>query len=476
MSASPKTKATATGFGVRLVPLKNNAHRPPRELPLVMSVLGSGEGCDVILSSSNVDAAHTAIARLGSGTYICDLGAPGGTRLNAKPIRWARANDGDTMTVGPFEFLLEIESAGESATAQPPVFSLRNDQTIGAIKCIDPVLVVGSDPGCDVVLEEECILPRHCIVLWTVDGAIVRDLSGRDLTRVNGQRVHTARLRDGDSVGIGPHELLFEVDVNGVPKAPPLPSLGGQSMAEDAILGDGLTSIVAGRLPTGQINRLEELWPSRSAAPIVPVKPLEAGVLPKRTAKQQSPEASSAEAKPTGRAAGSPVEIIREKKDELRHRVAAAQGALDERARKIRDEIEQERAKLEARKKALQRQARALLQAAHEKKLQYITDADAGVDAESAPDGGGNTIDAGANLVPSDDLPADVVELLEEEQRIDQLLSGHVDLMSDAEFNTRETGLAASVPLGDALGDTLTTLEEKVAELIRVINTRHALH
>ena len=226
MSASPKTKATATGFGVRLVPLKNNAHRPPRELPLVMSVLGSGEGCDVILSSSNVDAAHTAIARLGSGTYICDLGAPGGTRLNAKPIRWARANDGDTMTVGPFEFLLEIESAGESATAQPPVFSLRNDQTIGAIKCIDPVLVVGSDPGCDVVLEEECILPRHCIVLWTVDGAIVRDLSGRDLTRVNGQRVHTARLRDGDSVGIGPHELLFEVDVNGVSKAPPLPSLG----------------------------------------------------------------------------------------------------------------------------------------------------------------------------------------------------------------------------------------------------------
>lgn len=473
VSASPKTKASKSGFGVRLVPLKNNAHRPPRELPLVVSMIGSGEGCDVILSSSNVDAAHTAIARMAGGTYICDLGAPGGTKLNGKPIRWARANDGDEIGVGPFEFLMELERKGDSDAAHPPVFSLRNDQTIGAVKCIDPVLVIGSDPGCDVVLEEECILARHCIVVWTSDGAVVRDMSGRDLTRVNGQRVHTARLRDGDAIGIGPHELLFEVDVNDVPKAPALSSLGGNSMAEDAILGDGLSSIVAGRLAKGQINRLEELWPSRGSKP---ASTLGAGSLPKTTPnneKHAKAGQNGGSQKPTamdgnGRVESSPVELIRGKKDELRQRVAAAQGALDERAKKIRDEIERERAQLEARKKTLQRQARVMLQAAHEKKLKYVQGGDESVEASDVIEAGEIEIDARDNMVPSDGLPPEVVELLEEERRIDQLLSGHVELMNDADFNMRETGLAASIPLGDALDDSLTTLEEKVAELIRV--------
>jgi len=159
VSVSPTTKVSQSGFGVRLVPLKSNAHRPPRELPLVLSVMGSGEGCDIILSSSHIDAAHSAIARMTSGTYICDLGAPGGTKLNGKPIRWARANDGDEIGAGPFDFLIELEKPGESAAPPPPVFSLRNDQTIGAIKSIDPVLVVGSEPtgSVQVPIEEDAI-------------------------------------------------------------------------------------------------------------------------------------------------------------------------------------------------------------------------------------------------------------------------------------------------------------------------------
>lgn len=461
MSVSPLPRSDASGFGVRLVPLKSNSHRPPRDLPLVVSILGSGDGCDIILSSGNVEAAHSAIVRLKTGTYVCDLGAPGGTRLNDKQIRWTRVMDGDEIAMGPFAFLAEVENEGDPDAAHSPVFSLRNDQTIGTVKSIDPVLVIGSDPGCDIVLDEECILPRHSLVVWTEDGPVVRDLSGRDLTRMNGQRVHTGRLRDGDSVGIGPHELIFEVNVNDVPRAPALNSLTTNSMAEHAILGDGLSGMIAGRLPKGQINRLDELWPSQPVSEKKTAADLGSGSLP-------DTDSSSATEKPDAskRRPENPVEAIREKKEELRSRVAAAQGALDERARRVRDEIERERKELEQRKTALQRQARALIQAAHDKKLRYVEG-----DAEDVQDAESNEaleIDASNNLVPTDDLPPEVAELLEEEQKINQLLSGSLGFTELAEFNMRETHLASAVPGEGALENSLTTIEEKVAELVRV--------
>lgn len=458
-----------------MVPLKSNAHRPPRELPLVVSILGAGDGCDIILSSSNVDAAHSAIIRRKTGSYVCDLGAPGGTRLNGKQIRWTRVSDGDEIAIGPFTFLAEVESEGDPAAANSPVFSLRNDQTIGTIKSIDPVLVIGSDPGCDIVLDEECILPRHCLVVWTEDGPVVRDLSGRDLTRLNGQRIHTGRLRDGDSVGIGPHELIFEVTVNEVPRAPTLNSLSSASMAEHAILGDGLSTMIAGRLPKGQINRLDELWPSQgnSNRKAASAADLGSGSLPADPGSASKAKAGGdgnggkEDAKRAAKnGAATPIEALREKKDELRSRVAAAQGALDERARRVRDEIERERKALEERKATLQRQARALIQAAHDKKLRYVAGESEEIESDEFEEG--QVLDASKNLVPTDDLPIEVSELLEEEQRIDQLLSGTVELAELAEFNMRETNLASAVPLGDALENSLSSIEEKVAELIRV--------
>jgi len=472
VSVSPLPRPKADGFGVRLVPLKSNAHRPPRELPLAVSILGSGDGCDIILSSSHVEAAHSAIVRLRTGTYLCDLGAPGGTRLNGKHIRWTRVKDGDEIAIGPFEFLAEVESDGDPAADPAPVFSLRNDQSIGTIKSIDPAVVIGSDPGCDVVLEEECILARHCLVVWTEMGPALRDLSGRDLTRLNGQRIQTGRLRDGDAVGIGPHELIFEVSVNEVPRAPMLNSLGAGSMAEKAILGNGLSQMIAGRLPKGQISRLDELWPSQSGPSRKAAADLGSGSLPNET-KADSSQASEVENADDDASGGksakarrsTPLEAIREKKDELRFRVAAAQGALDERARRVREEIEQERRELEERKSVLQRQARALIQAAHDKKLRYVAgESEDGVEGDESS----CVLDASNNLVPTDELPDEVAELLEEEQRIDQLLSGTVELAELAEFNMRETNLAAAVPLGDALETSLSTIEDKVEELIRV--------
>ncbi len=466
MSAAPKSNATEPRrYSVQLRPLKGNADRPPRDLPRSLTVLGSGEGCDVILSSSHVGEAHTAIIRQSAGIYLCDLGAPGGTKLNGRSVRWARVDADDEIGVGPFKFSAIVSGPDGAMSASAPMFSLRNDQVIGTVKSIDPVLVIGSDPGCDVVLEAECILDRHCLIAWTVDGPVLRDLSGRDLTRLNGQRVHSERLRDGDAVGLGPYELLFEVKVNDVPKTPVLMSMSRESNAEKAILGGGLKGLVAGRLPKGEIDGFEDLWPSAHDKP--PKSQAENG---KPAASEPKPATTPSANKPQATQGNmskrDPDHLIQQKKDELRSRVAAAQSALDERAQRYRADFEKERKALEERRAQLKTQARALLQAAHEKKLNYVH----GTNEERGAyrDDKGLMLDARQNLVASDDLPPEVIELLEEEKRIDNLLSGHVELASMAEFNSKETQLESSVPLDEAAEAALNSLEEKVAELVAV--------
>lgn len=467
MSAAPISKPTGRqGFAVQLRPLKGNADRPPRDLPRSLTVLGSGEGCDVILSSSHVGEAHAAIIRQTGGIYVCDLGAPGGTKLNGRAVRWARVSEDDEIAVGPFSFLALINGPTDAMSVSGPVFSLRNDQVIGTIKSIDPVLVIGSEPGCDVVLDEECILDRHCLIVWTVDGPVLRDLSGRDLTRINGQRVHSERLRDGDAIGIGPYELLFEVKVNDVPKTPVLKSMSRESMAEKAILGDGLKSMVAGRLPQGEIDGFEDLWPSAHSSGRNAKSETDRSIQSGPVASAPPSQSTAAPAvKPKSTKNRQPDALISEKKDELRTRVAAAQSALDERARRYREDFDKERKALEIRRAELQKQARALMQAAHEKKLNYVH-GDSGANEGDSIDG--PMLDARQNLVASDDLPPEVLELLEEEKRIDSLLSGHVELASMAEFNSKETQLESTVPLDEASEAALNSLEEKVAELVAV--------
>lgn len=193
-----------------LIPLHRHGSQPGRPLTDAVTILGSGDGADIILASSKVDSSHAVIVYLGPSVYLADLGAPGGTTLNGRRLRWARLANRDEIGIGPFRFRAEMTEGRGPFGDEEPVFSLRNDQAIGVVASIDPVLLVGSDPGCDVVLRHESIAPRHCLVAWTTEGPLVRDLQRRERIRLNGRRTNYARLVHGDSIGVGPFELVFE--------------------------------------------------------------------------------------------------------------------------------------------------------------------------------------------------------------------------------------------------------------------------
>ncbi|MEK7327369.1 MAG: FHA domain-containing protein, partial [Chloroflexota bacterium] len=188
-----------------------NARQPVREVREIITILGSGDGCDLILASSKVDAAHAAIVKLNDTAYLCDLGAAGGTTLNRRRIRWALLADGDLPAIGPFSFKVDMDEGPNPIHSAHPAFSMRDDRTIGIVKCVDPVLIIGSDAGCDVVIKDATVAPRQAMIVWSQNGPLVRDLLRRKSVRHNGEKINESPLEHGDCVGVGRFEMVFEI-------------------------------------------------------------------------------------------------------------------------------------------------------------------------------------------------------------------------------------------------------------------------
>ncbi|MBN2563854.1 MAG: FHA domain-containing protein [Phycisphaerae bacterium] len=469
---------------VRLVAEHRGASQPVHALKQIVTILGSGDGADLILASSKIDPSHGAIVRLGNAAYLCDLGAPGGIALNGRRLRWARLAHGDEIGIGPFRFRVAMEGPANLAAGEEPVFSLRNELVFGSVSSIDPALVVGSDPGCDVVLRHEAIAPRHCLVVWTEKGPIVRDLQRREKTRLNGHRINSGQLVSGDSIGAGPYELIFETAI-------PSADRKGDRHTRASSTSDGKSGgafqidpsmLVAGSIPSDEESAWEALW-SESASPQsqmadkalerpqelkpMALRGVERPHGPKPTARRglegphglkptartggacetaatfeviqhECPDATSEEARiewstrhhrhdrqEAEAAAVKEEAVVKDpsakgerqmssdepathtrfeergrKLDqrvlELRARVAAAQNALDERARKLREGLNKERQHLKACRSELQTQAARLLTVARRDHQAVDRDCES-LDAQLAALEGGAAADGGGH-------------------------------------------------------------------------------
>jgi hypothetical protein len=71
-------------------------------------------------------------------------------------------------------------------------------------------LVVGRDPGCELVIEDPRVSKRHAQLRWSGAGWTIEDLGSKNSTAVNGQPVEGAELRDGDAISFGGLPGRFE--------------------------------------------------------------------------------------------------------------------------------------------------------------------------------------------------------------------------------------------------------------------------
>lgn len=70
------------------------------------------------------------------------------------------------------------------------------------------VKTIGRSPGAEFIVEAALVSRLHCQLTATGESLEVKDLDSTNGTFVNGKRVKTAELRDGDRLSVGRLELV----------------------------------------------------------------------------------------------------------------------------------------------------------------------------------------------------------------------------------------------------------------------------
>jgi hypothetical protein len=83
-----------------------------------------------------------------------------------------------------------------------------------------PALVLGRARGCDIGLVAPDVSNVHCVIVRQPEGFVLRDCASRSGTRLNGQAVAEATLRDGDNLQIGPFSFQVYLPATLPPVAP----------------------------------------------------------------------------------------------------------------------------------------------------------------------------------------------------------------------------------------------------------------
>lgn len=84
----------------------------------------------------------------------------------------------------------------------------RGEKTV-AIPLQAPAMTIGSEATCQIVVHDAGTAPRHCQILKTDQGFLVRDLSGSFGTFVNGKRIKEHALREGDVLQVGGEKFAY---------------------------------------------------------------------------------------------------------------------------------------------------------------------------------------------------------------------------------------------------------------------------
>ena len=106
---------------------------------------------------------------------------------------------------------MEASESLPESPGSPGELVVQNGRLSGTQRALTaPLTLIGQASGCDVRLNVEGVSAFHCLIIDDPKGPILRDLDSIAGTMVNGQRVVTRRLVNGNLIGVGPFQ--FSID------------------------------------------------------------------------------------------------------------------------------------------------------------------------------------------------------------------------------------------------------------------------
>jgi len=220
---------------------------------------GRAEDNEIMLLDDHVSRHHASFMLADGVVWLTDMGSANGTFINGERISGGcRLFHGDQVAFDVVGFQLigkggdltdvrrvDTEDAEDAETALPapapagsgyttdtteiavieedPDLAIPESAETGAflLGASDPIsgvtfrtrigrTVIGRDENCDVVIADPTVSSRHAEIVARPESATITNLLATNGTRINGQAVQSAELKDGDLVRVGRVHLVYK--------------------------------------------------------------------------------------------------------------------------------------------------------------------------------------------------------------------------------------------------------------------------
>ena len=161
--------------------------------------------CEVLAELAKQAGDPRKMLRVNS-TLLRGIGAR--LHLRHRPDRWSQTID---EMLSPDAVSVHDSSKLNLESARLIVSS--GGKQLAEVSLNRPRMILGRDSACDISLDSTYLSRYQNLFMLTESGWMIIDLNSTNGCFVNGRRVREHRLKDGDSISVGHHQLRFATHV-----------------------------------------------------------------------------------------------------------------------------------------------------------------------------------------------------------------------------------------------------------------------
>ena len=182
------------------------------------ATIGRDPKIPISVPVEGVSRQHARIKWDGKSYWIEDLKSTNGTFLNGQAAVRERLKHLDVISLGKeLDLVFLVRSTETPSTRQGIVQAMLVPEAEGAapVNIAPGEITLGRSPTTNVVVDSGAVSKVHARIERTIDQLVLEDLGSANGTYVNGARVMTAFLQDGDVLSLGGVETFRVVVENG---------------------------------------------------------------------------------------------------------------------------------------------------------------------------------------------------------------------------------------------------------------------